>query len=231
MSTIDLNCKEEIIQDINGFLTSEPWYYQRGIPFRRGYLFHGPPGTGKTSFVSAIAASFGLPIFIINARDSRLTDDKLGALFKKVDKRCIIILDDIDGVGRPAGTAVNGRDGISLSGLLTAIDGVSSHEGHVLIMTTNKPDELGHALVRPGRIDKRVQFNNATSKQAMQCFQRIYGNENEESNELAKEFSGKIPDGAFSIADIQGFLIENKNDLAQAVENTDAWDISLIYWL
>ncbi|KAK0717795.1 hypothetical protein B0T26DRAFT_710877 [Lasiosphaeria miniovina] len=73
------------------------------------------------------------------------------------------------------------------------------------------------------RIDKNVQFNNATPKQAMQCFQRIYGDENDESKELAKEFGGKIPDGAFSIADIQGFLTENKNDLAQAVEKTDAW--------
>ncbi|KAK3371637.1 hypothetical protein B0T24DRAFT_510269, partial [Lasiosphaeria ovina] len=106
---------------------------------------------------------------------------------------------------------------------LTAIDGVSSHEGHVLIMTINKPDELGDTLVRPGRIDKKVQFNNATYKQAMQCFQRIHGDENEESKELAKEFGGKIPDGAFPIADIQGFLIENKNDLAQAIENTDGW--------
>uniref|UniRef100_A0A0D2YCJ6 BCS1 N-terminal domain-containing protein n=1 Tax=Fusarium oxysporum (strain Fo5176) TaxID=660025 RepID=A0A0D2YCJ6_FUSOF len=65
-------------------------------------------------------------------------------------------------------------ESISLSGLLNAIDGVASHEGRILIMTTNKPESLDEALVRPGRVDLQVGFKNATSEQARQLFYRMY---------------------------------------------------------
>lgn len=65
-------------------------------------------------------------------------------------------------------------ESISLSGLLNAIDGVASHEGRVLIMTTNKPESLDEALIRPGRVDLQVGFGNATSAQAGELFHRMY---------------------------------------------------------
>ncbi|KAI0388465.1 hypothetical protein F5Y17DRAFT_474657 [Xylariaceae sp. FL0594] len=66
------------------------------------------------------------------------------------------------------------QKGISLSGLLNAIDGVASHEGRVLIMTTNIPESLDPALIRPGRVDLQVQFTNATTEQATELFIRMY---------------------------------------------------------
>jgi chaperone BCS1 len=66
------------------------------------------------------------------------------------------------------------KEGISLSGLLNAIDGVASHEGRVLIMTTNKPEKLDEALIRPGRVDLQVAFTNATQEQARELFVRMY---------------------------------------------------------
>ncbi|KAM7219972.1 putative mitochondrial chaperone BCS1-B [Rhypophila decipiens] len=68
----------------------------------------------------------------------------------------------------------NEKKGISLSGLLNAIDGVASHEGRVLIMTTNKPESLDEALIRPGRVDLQVGFSNATQEQAKELFVRMY---------------------------------------------------------
>lgn len=68
----------------------------------------------------------------------------------------------------------NEKKGISLSGLLNAIDGVASHEGRVLIMTTNKPEALDEALIRPGRVDLQVGFSNATQEQAKELFVRMY---------------------------------------------------------
>ncbi|KAK3325291.1 BCS1 N terminal-domain-containing protein [Apodospora peruviana] len=68
----------------------------------------------------------------------------------------------------------NEKKGISLSGLLNAIDGVASHEGRVLIMTTNKPESLDEALIRPGRVDLQVGFSNATQEQAKELFERMY---------------------------------------------------------
>jgi mitochondrial chaperone BCS1 len=66
------------------------------------------------------------------------------------------------------------KKGISLSGLLNAIDGVASHEGRVLVMTTNKPEKLDDALIRPGRVDLQVGFTNATQPQIKELFQRMY---------------------------------------------------------
>lgn len=66
------------------------------------------------------------------------------------------------------------KKGISLSGLLNAIDGVASQEGRILVMTTNKPESLDEALIRPGRVDLQVGFTNATPAQASELFQRMY---------------------------------------------------------
>jgi mitochondrial chaperone BCS1 len=66
------------------------------------------------------------------------------------------------------------KKGISLSGLLNAIDGVASHEGRVLVMTTNKPEKLDDALIRPGRVDLQVAFGNATQSQINELFVRMY---------------------------------------------------------
>lgn len=66
------------------------------------------------------------------------------------------------------------NQGISLSGLLNAIDGVASHEGRVLIMTSNRPEELDEALIRPGRIDMKVGFTKATRRQICEIFIRMY---------------------------------------------------------
>ncbi len=66
------------------------------------------------------------------------------------------------------------KKGISLSGLLNAIDGVASHEGRVLVMTTNKPEKLDDALIRPGRVDLQVAFGNATQGQVKELFERMY---------------------------------------------------------
>lgn len=69
------------------------------------------------------------------------------------------------------------KKGISLSGLLNIIDGVASHEGRVLVMTTNRPEKLDDALIRPGRVDHQVAFGNATQTQIRELFERMYAND------------------------------------------------------
>ena len=53
--TLDQNLSEFILQDIKEFISTPAWYNDRGIPYRRGYLLHGPPGCGKSSFITALA--------------------------------------------------------------------------------------------------------------------------------------------------------------------------------
>ena len=181
------------------------WYANRGIPYRRGFLFHGPPGTGKTSFSFAIAGVFGLDIYCISLLEPTLTEEDLGALFTSLPRRCVVLLEDIDSAGLAKrseeteetedekatvsdATQIaqalksvhkkkenkNSNRGISLSGLLNAIDGVASHEGRVLVMTTNFPEKLDDALIRPGRVDMKVAFTMATRSQIQELFVRMY---------------------------------------------------------
>jgi len=80
------------------FLQSEEWYIEKGIPFRRGYLLHGPPGTGKTSFTEAIAGKLKLNICYLNLSGNKLDDDGLNRLLNNTPERSIILLEDIDAV-------------------------------------------------------------------------------------------------------------------------------------
>ena len=91
----------------------------------------------------------------------------------------------------------NEKKGISLSGLLNAIDGVASHEGRVLIMTTNKPESLDDALIRPGRVDLQVGFSNATQEQAKELFVRMYEADN--TPLIRNALKGNIPTSSNSL--------------------------------
>jgi chaperone BCS1 len=85
--------------------------------------------------------------------------------------------------------------GISLSGLLNAIDGVATHEGRVLIMTTNHPEKLDAALVRPGRVDRRIEFNLAKRDQIRELFVRMYAGDEKASTSSNHLANGTVING------------------------------------
>ncbi|KAI4235618.1 MAG: hypothetical protein LQ352_008074, partial [Teloschistes flavicans] len=209
---LDHEQKDRVLADINEYLHPKTavWYANRGIPYRRGYLLAGPPGTGKSSLAWAIAGVFGLDIYCISLVEPTLTEEDLGVMFTSLPRRCVVLLEDIDAAGlikrnladdakeepgqetseaaklgaeiskaikasqAQGGTKPKENQGISLSGLLNAIDGVASHEGRVLLMTTNCPEKLDEALIRPGRIDMKIAFTKATKSQMMELFVRMY---------------------------------------------------------
>lgn len=98
MSSIVLNpgVKEMLLNDAKDFLKSEKWYADRGIPFRRGYLLHGVPGSGKSSLISAIAGELMLDIYAISLSSSWMNDSTLQTLMGRVPARCILLLEDLD---------------------------------------------------------------------------------------------------------------------------------------
>ncbi|KAI9015981.1 hypothetical protein DFJ74DRAFT_757833 [Hyaloraphidium curvatum] len=171
--------KVEILRDVVEFLGSENWYGNRGIPYRRGYLFYGPPGTGKTSFVSALAGALRLNIYVLSLSNRGLTDDNLIELMSMTPARCVLLLEDVDAafVSRELDGSATGKAAGSLtfSGLLNAIDGVAAQEGRILCMTTNHIERLDPALIRPGRIDVQVLFDRASQWQAAELFRKFYG--------------------------------------------------------
>ncbi|KAI2746737.1 hypothetical protein DTO013E5_52 [Penicillium roqueforti] len=193
LSTLALDpvTKSEIVADIEEFLSpnTKVWYRSCGIPYRRGFLFHGPPGTGKSSMCFAIASLFCLDIYTISLNTCKIDEDSLSKLFQELPSRCIILLEDVDnaGMGLPLYREVNQSDetgftedktvshsGVSLSALLNCLDGVGAQEGRILIMTTNHPDKLDAALTRPSRVDKTFNFGYADTSSVESIFSLIY---------------------------------------------------------
>jgi mitochondrial chaperone BCS1 len=259
MGTVVLDNKQKaaILRDINDFLdpATTRWYSNRGIPYRRGILLHGPPGTGKTSLSFALAGVFGLDIYCMSLSEKTLSEEDLILLFNSLPKRCIVLLEDIDSagvVGKKTDTSKEGEEksksqpkdekedaaaekkdesaettasiiakevakavksvgegsdrsaggrpgsvndlGITMSGLLNAIDGVASQEGRVLIMTTNYPEKLDDALMRPGRVDMKVEFKLASRVQIRELFLRMYCVDSRETARMPTNLKQIMPD-------------------------------------
>ncbi|GKU00966.1 mitochondrial chaperone bcs1 [Fusarium langsethiae] len=201
---LDEKTKNELIDDVTDYLNpnTRRWYSNRGIPYRRGYLLYGPPGTGKSSLSLALAGFFRMRIYMVSLSSILATEENLASLFTELPRRCVVLLEDIDSAGlthtreekkgdNPTETPVPvpsapsppgappvaapmppGR--LSLSGLLNILDGVASQEGRILIMTTNHLEKLDKALIRPGRVDKIVQFGLADADMGASIFRAIY---------------------------------------------------------
>ena len=155
--------KEDIISDIQKFLDDEQRYNDLGIPWHRGYVFHGPPGTGKTSLIKAIAGELGLDLWYAPLGDMK-EDSSLVDLVRSVRARGILLLEDVDAYEAALDREDENTEsktpggGISNSALYNALDGVVTPHGLITIMTTNHIDRLDPALLRSGRADVLVEL-------------------------------------------------------------------------
>ena len=184
---LDPGVKDMILADAQEFMASESWYSERGLPYRRGYLFHGCPGSGKTSLVHALAGALGLDIYVISLNKKGLDDSALSQLVSDLPARSIALIEEIDAAfhhgvsrettpGSQAATVVATSEsaGVTLGGLLSSIDGIQASEGRLLFATTNKYHALDPALTRPGRMDVHVEFTHASKGQAEELFKRFF---------------------------------------------------------
>jgi chaperone BCS1 len=218
---------ERVEADIRNFRASQEWYVKRGIPWRRGYLFYGAPGTGKTSLISALAGAVGFNLYVLNLAANGLSDEGLVQLLLNVPKGAAILLDDIDAVLDGRSVKQNGGSNpstVSFTGLLNALDGVATRPGLIVFITTNHLEKLDPALVRPGRADVKVEFTQATADQIATLFARFYGNV---PSTMAEEF-GKLAAGNRSMADVQEHLLEYRDSSEEALRVArERWGVTL----
>ncbi|KAK9473200.1 mitochondrial chaperone BCS1 [Dipodascopsis tothii] len=215
---LDDGVAEHILADVNDFLSTGQWYYDRGIPYRRGYLLYGPPGSGKSSFIQALAGELDYNICILNLSEQNLTDDRLNHLMNHVQERSILLLEDVDAAfnKREQSDDQGYHSGVTFSGLLNALDGVASSEERIIFMTTNHADRLDPALIRPGRVDLKIRIDNATPHQVRRMFLRFYEGE----TALADSFVAAVNalGHPVSTAQLQGLFVYNKKRPQQALD-------------
>ncbi|MFN8593484.1 MAG: ATP-dependent zinc metalloprotease FtsH [Thermomicrobiales bacterium] len=157
--------KAELLQVVD-FLRSPAKYRRLGARLPRGVLLVGPPGTGKTLLARAVAGEANVPFF--SASSSEFVEMFVGVgasrvrdLFQRARQSApaIVYLDELDAIGRRRGAAaMSGNDEReqTLNQLLIELDGFDGHEQIVVLASTNRPDVLDAALLRPGRFDRQV---------------------------------------------------------------------------
>lgn len=165
---------EAILADIATFLDSRQRYEEAGIPYHRGYLLHGPPGSGKSSIARAIAAEFNLDLWYVPLGD--IPDDaNLLQLVASINTGGVLLLEDVDVFNAATSRTENStKPEASLSGVLNALDGVATPPGLIKIATTNHRERLDPAVTRPGRFDMDILIDDIDDDQARRLFRLVF---------------------------------------------------------
>ncbi|MED6148684.1 hypothetical protein PIB30_055218 [Stylosanthes scabra] len=226
---IDDELKKEIVDDLDKFVNGKEFYKRIGKPWKRGYLLHGPPGTGKTSLVAAMANYLSYDIYDLDLTAVSSNKD-LKNLILGMSNRSILVMEDIDCSiklpNREEGEekeennkeADKSEDSkVTLSGLLNAIDGLWSccGEERIIVLTTNHKEKLDPALLRPGRMDMHIHLSYCTFSAFQQLAFNYLGISH---HKLFQQIQGLLGKVQVTPAEISGELTKNFNSKAPLQE-------------
>lgn len=218
----------EIEQRIRFFMDNKDWYDSKGIPYQLGLLLSGIAGCGKTSCIRAIANLTKRHIINVNFANittatqlknlfyseklQTYTDSSLSnthSYFIPVEQR-LYVLEEIDAVGdivkqRTAelSNTPTVNDELNLMEILTVLDGTMEVPGRIVIMTTNHPEVLDTALIRPGRMDLKVKFTNSGRDLIAEMYEAYL------EKPLSKTKIEELPDQKLSPAEVGQVLFRH----------------------
>jgi hypothetical protein len=193
------NHVDELKERLDLFVHHPDWYMERGIPYSLGIMLHGVPGAGKTSTIKAIAKDTNRHIFNLSLRPYTTQRQLTNLFFNEtvhvqtydggkqtlkipLNKR-VYVIEDIDcltdvvmdrAITKEPLAANKEGEALTLSFLLNLLDGVLETPGRILVITSNYPDKLDKAFVRPGRIDVRIEFKHASREFIQDMINKFY---------------------------------------------------------
>ena len=212
---------KEDLQEIIEFLKDPKRFQKLGGRIPKGVLLMGPPGTGKTLLAKAVAGEADVPFFTISGSDFVEMFVGVGAarvrdLFEQAKKAAktsgsgaIIFIDEIDAVGRQRFAGVGGGHDEreqTLNALLVEMDGFDTNVTVILIASTNRPDVLDPALLRPGRFDRQVVIERPDVKGREEILKVHTGDVKLDSKVDLKKLAKQTP--GFSGADLANLINE-----------------------
>lgn len=208
--------KQNIIDQLDHFYSSEEWYESKGIPYKKTYILHGEPGTGKTSIISGIASKYRKHLCVLDFNEIPSTT-ALQVALQTVPKNCIVVIEDFDSCEatktRESDSSIIDRNnlkntmaGVSLntSAILNALDGIIRLHGVVVFMTTNHLEQIDPAVLRKGRVDHIYKIEPFQDEEIKEYFTLVYGKHFPES-------AGRVF-GEIKGCDIQALFLEYPND-------------------
>ncbi|CAG8845473.1 8368_t:CDS:2, partial [Gigaspora margarita] len=234
LETVALDEKQEQLlkKELDTFINDKEFYGRIGMPYRRGFLLFGRPGTGKTSLINAISSQLSRDLYYINLKHI-INDNEMSAAFSSVPSNQIIVLEDVDAQSKvlhkrrsdddddkfSKGISSDDKKGggkssdfsmISLSNFLGCLDGHIMSEGNIIIMTTNHVEHLDPACIRPGRMDVHLNLEYCTHYQINKMYRSVVENP---KAEFPKDILQQIPERLLPPCEVMMTMVLYRNDV------------------
>jgi hypothetical protein len=217
--------KKAMIDDLTSFLDTKTIikYKKLGITHKRTYLFEGIPGSGKSSFIMALASHFGFNLAIVSFTP-KMTDNDLIRLLKcleeKEENKVFIIFEDMDCIFKERKSNDENRNMVTFSGILNALDGITTRDNMICFITTNYKQNLDSALIRPGRVDYIMRFDYVNKEQVIDIFTTFT-----ERPDKAQQFYDELCRFNINVSTslLQQYLLKyiNETNIDKIIDNID----------